>query len=247
MTRRLIREGDPPAGQLASPVPQYWNPNTEAFEDVLGAHGAPRAILYGPNGQPISQSNPLEVRVRELEAELAAMRGMLETGDAKVQLKGRLPQPEAPIPIDVRSRNIQVKRVTTNLAPIEPNESKSLLIKPSTGTVGRIQTLAVDFRPSNATEGNLRVTIRNGSPQYYISNIVQITSAGPTNNLFLMQTGHIIGNVSMWDVSANGPLWRFFRGFCVSEDSPLEILFENLTNNVVSSIALCYYTIVEEV
>lgn len=88
MTRRLIREGDPPSGQLASPVPQYWNPSTEAFEDVLGAHGAPRAILYGPNGQPISQSNPLEVRVRELEAELAAMRGMLETGNAKVTLTG---------------------------------------------------------------------------------------------------------------------------------------------------------------
>lgn len=90
MTRRLIREGDPPSGQLASPVPQYWNPSTEAFEDVLGAHGAPRAILYGPNGQPISQSNPLEVRVRELEAELAAMRGMLETGNAKVTLTGQI-------------------------------------------------------------------------------------------------------------------------------------------------------------
>src|SRR5690606_6081427 len=61
--RRLIREGDPPAGQLASPVPQYWNPNTEAFEDVLGAHGAPRAILYGYglNGQPISTANRLPV------------------------------------------------------------------------------------------------------------------------------------------------------------------------------------------
>lgn len=92
MTRRLIREGDPPSGQLASPVPQYWNPSTEAFEDVLGAHGAPRAILYGPNGQPISQSNPLEVRVRELEAELAAMRGMLETGNAKVTLTGSIAQ-----------------------------------------------------------------------------------------------------------------------------------------------------------
>lgn len=88
--RRLIREGNPPSGQLASPVPQYWNPSTEAFEDVLGAHGAPRSILYGPNGQPISQSNPLEVRARGLEAELATMRGLLETGDAKVTLTGRV-------------------------------------------------------------------------------------------------------------------------------------------------------------
>lgn len=125
MTRRLIRESDPPAGQLASPVPQYWNPNTEAFEDVLGAHGAPRAILYGPNGQPIGSSNPLPVAdsalaqaVAQLATEgkleearalletisqkdfatqttlsevlqrLEAIEEQLETGDAKVQLKG---------------------------------------------------------------------------------------------------------------------------------------------------------------
>lgn len=79
MTRRLIREGDPPAGQLASPVPQYWNPSTEAFEDVLGAHGAPRAILYGPNGQPINNENPLEVRVRLLEELLGALNAAKET------------------------------------------------------------------------------------------------------------------------------------------------------------------------
>ena len=86
--RRLIREGNPPSGQPASPVPQYWNPSTETFEDVLGAHGAPRAILYGPNGQPIgTQTNPLDVRVRELEAKLDELKQTIESG---VQLKGRL-------------------------------------------------------------------------------------------------------------------------------------------------------------
>ena len=84
--RRLIRESNPPSGQLASPVPQYWNPSTEAFEDVLGEHGAPRAILYGPNGQPIgTQTNPLDVRVRELEAKLDELKQTIESG---VQLKG---------------------------------------------------------------------------------------------------------------------------------------------------------------
>src|SRR5690606_13659837 len=133
--RRLIREGNPPSGQLASPVPQYWNPNTEAFEDVLGAHGAPRAILYGPNGQPIGSSNPLPVAdsalaqaVAQLATEgkleearalletisqkdfatqttlsevlqrLEAIEEQLETGDAKVQLKGSSVPDGQPIP-----------------------------------------------------------------------------------------------------------------------------------------------------
>lgn len=60
---QLIRETQPPAGTLRSPVPQYWNPDTEKYERVLGVHGAPRAMLYGPNGQPISTSNRLPVDV----------------------------------------------------------------------------------------------------------------------------------------------------------------------------------------
>lgn len=86
---RLKREANPPTGQLASPVPQYWNPNTEDFEYVLGAHGAPRAILYGPNGQPISSSNRLPVD--------AAVSGTVDvSGDpdrelGKVTLTGHLP------------------------------------------------------------------------------------------------------------------------------------------------------------
>lgn len=60
---QLRRETQPPAGTPPSPVPQYWNPDTEKYERVLGAHGAPRAMLYGPNGQPISTSNRLPVDV----------------------------------------------------------------------------------------------------------------------------------------------------------------------------------------
>lgn len=65
MTDRLIREGNPPAGKLASPVAQYWNADATDFERVEGVHGAPRAILYGPDGNPISSSNPLSVVTRD--------------------------------------------------------------------------------------------------------------------------------------------------------------------------------------
>lgn len=58
---QLRRETQPPAGTPPSPVPQYWNPDADQYERVQGAHGAPRAILYGPNGQPISSTNRLPV------------------------------------------------------------------------------------------------------------------------------------------------------------------------------------------
>src|SRR5690606_34680927 len=62
---QLIREGNPPAGQLASPVPQVWDPTANGGQGgwvrIYGEHNASRAILYGPNGQPISATNRLPV------------------------------------------------------------------------------------------------------------------------------------------------------------------------------------------
>lgn len=74
----------------------------ELFED-----GSAGVRLYGPNGQLITQANPMEARVRELEDRLGAavenpaqwtlmdrikrIETLLESGDAKVQLSGQLP------------------------------------------------------------------------------------------------------------------------------------------------------------
>jgi|SRR5690625_1045734 len=87
---RLNRESNPPSGMFASPTPQYWDRDTQRPEDVEGYGGAPGAVLFGPNGQPITDANPLEVRVRELENELQELRGMFSDGDAKVQLSGHI-------------------------------------------------------------------------------------------------------------------------------------------------------------
>jgi hypothetical protein len=50
MSDRLIREGNPPMERVASPVPQYWNPDTEEYEKIQGDNGAslPRniALMY---------------------------------------------------------------------------------------------------------------------------------------------------------------------------------------------------------
>ena len=71
--RRLIREGNPPSGQLASPVPQYWNPEIEEFEDVIGKHGAPCATLVGPDGHPISNTTAVPVSQSEVAQALAQL------------------------------------------------------------------------------------------------------------------------------------------------------------------------------
>lgn len=87
--KRLLRESNPPAGMLASPVPQYEDVSTGEPGAVKGRYGAPFSMLLGPDGQPIDPSNPLEVRVRELETELQELRQLLQSGDTKVQLMGR--------------------------------------------------------------------------------------------------------------------------------------------------------------
>ena len=60
-------------------APQYYNPTTDEYEVLLGQDGAARAILYGPDGQPITNESPLEVRVRQLETLLGALDAAKET------------------------------------------------------------------------------------------------------------------------------------------------------------------------
>jgi hypothetical protein len=61
------------------PIPQYFNTQQDQYEVLLGQDGAARAILYGPNGQPITNESPLEVRVRQLETLLGALDAAKET------------------------------------------------------------------------------------------------------------------------------------------------------------------------
>lgn len=52
--KRLNRESDPPPGVLASPVPQYYDQETEEVEDVEGRKGAPLSMLVDTDGTPIN-------------------------------------------------------------------------------------------------------------------------------------------------------------------------------------------------
>ena len=82
---QLRRETQPPAGTPPSPVPQYWNPDADQYERVQGAHGAPRAILYGPNGQPISSANRLPVEAT-VTGEVSVTGTTVEIGGVQFRL-----------------------------------------------------------------------------------------------------------------------------------------------------------------
>ena len=96
-------------------APQYYNPTTDEYEVLLGQDGAARAILYGPDGQPIGTSgNPLQVKAQDTDDVLEQIKtaaqavatettlddvktaaetlaGTVDNGAAKVTLQGSLP------------------------------------------------------------------------------------------------------------------------------------------------------------
>lgn len=61
------------------PIPQYFNAQQDQYEALLGQDGAARAILYGPDGQPIGTSgNPLQVKAQDTDDVLEQIKTALE-------------------------------------------------------------------------------------------------------------------------------------------------------------------------
>jgi hypothetical protein len=60
------------------PIPQYFNAQQDQYEALLGQDGAARAVLYGPNGQPIGTAgNPLQVKAHDTDAVLDQIKDAL--------------------------------------------------------------------------------------------------------------------------------------------------------------------------
>jgi hypothetical protein len=95
MMDRLLREGNPPAGQLASPKPQYKKPGVDEYAPVEGQHGAPFAILKDASGNVVSPAT--DAKLEQVKSELELVKSELQTikanqlsGDQKVQLSGTI-------------------------------------------------------------------------------------------------------------------------------------------------------------
>lgn len=65
------------------PIPQYYDALHDEYRPLQGEHGASRAVLYGPDGQPINSNNALPVSD---QAVLTA----LTDGTQKVSVTGSL-------------------------------------------------------------------------------------------------------------------------------------------------------------
>ncbi len=82
----------------SKPIPQYYNPTSDAYEVLQGRNGANRVELYGPDGQPISTSGgKIAVRASELETKIDALNAKIDaitdgTTPAVTQLTGSIPE-----------------------------------------------------------------------------------------------------------------------------------------------------------
>lgn len=83
---RLKREGNPPVGQLASPVPQYKDVGTEDWEIVQGEAGA----SYVKDRDVLAKLIEVQSELEVVKAELAAIKAQQTDGSAKVTLSGNI-------------------------------------------------------------------------------------------------------------------------------------------------------------
>jgi hypothetical protein len=81
---RLLREGNPPAGQLASPKPQYKKPGVDEYAPVEGQHGAPFAILKDASGNVVSPAT--EAKLEQVRALLSGVATEAKLEQARVLL-----------------------------------------------------------------------------------------------------------------------------------------------------------------
>jgi hypothetical protein len=124
---RLKREGNPPVGQLASPVPQYKRPGSTDYDPVEGQHGAPFATLKDASGAVVSPAT--EATLAQVQTELALVKTELATikanqlsGDQKVQLSGNIETRET-----IRPRAVLTEGELSVTLKTVPNGAKGVV------------------------------------------------------------------------------------------------------------------------
>lgn len=161
MMDRLLREGNPPAGQLASPKPQYKDVQTNNWEELKGEGGASyvkdkdvfakleqaRALLDAISGKDFATQTTLAAvlaKLADFESELATIKANQLSGDQKVQLSGTIPEPSI--------------NADTTLS-IEPGQSYTLY-EGSSEEGGRFAGLVVVARNPTNNANDLLIDIR---------------------------------------------------------------------------------------
>lgn len=163
---RLKREGNPPVGQLASPIPQYKRPGSTDYEAVEGQHGAPFAILKDASGNIVSPATDAKLeQVRQLltgvatENKLEQARVLLDTISTK--------------DFATSSNQDALKTVVDDL------KSELLLVKSELATIKANQLSGdqkVQLSGKMVAEGEIRETLVDNN-DIYVSELIDCRNA----------------------------------------------------------------------
>ena len=133
MMDRLLRESNPPTGQLASPKPQYKDVQTNSWEELKGEGGASyvkdkdalakleqaRALLAAISGKDFATQTTLAAvlaKLADLESELATIKANQLSGEQKVQLSGTVV--EVPLFTQLEIRDTEIYHSPINISKV---------------------------------------------------------------------------------------------------------------------------------
>ncbi len=142
------------------PIPQYFDPLADEYKPLLGQHGAARSILYGPDGNPISDTNKLPVRASELEDLIGALNASAVTNPANAAsviaaLKGLL---------SVVGKEATLGQILSALAPLATETTLGQAVQKLTDLLERLEN-ALDVDVSDNAERELgKVTLTGHLP-----------------------------------------------------------------------------------
>jgi hypothetical protein len=172
MMDRLLREGNPPPGQLASPKPQYKKPGVDEYAPVEGQHGAPFATLKDASGNIVSPATEDKLeQVRQLltgvatEAKLEQARVLLNTisnKDFATQATLEVVRSELAL---IKSELDNIKQnQTSGDQKVQLSGTKVVESAPVTGIKTVTSTVAEVFAGSSRKANRSKLIIRNLHP-----------------------------------------------------------------------------------
>ena len=153
------------------PIPQYFDPLADEYKPLLGQHGAARSILYGPDGNPISDTNKLPVRAADLETLIGTLNDSAVTNPANAAsviaaLKGLL---------SVVGKEATLGQILLALGSLATESTLASLAS----SVAKEATLsgvksAVDTLAGTVSDGAAKVTLTGQTVEYTMANQVEI-------------------------------------------------------------------------
>lgn len=161
------------------PIPQYFNAQQDQYEVLLGQDGAARAILYGPDGQPIGTAgNPLQVKAHDTDTVLGQIKDALGPLATETKLEAVRTLLASLVGKDFATQTTlaQVKQVldTLNIA-VEDLKSELILVKANQLSGDQ----KVQLSGNIALQYKYSIISRTGGRQFFGVSGVKLLHNGP--------------------------------------------------------------------